>query len=229
MIWIQPPLNPALTSVDFVERAPAVLGRPQLALLRVERHAEAVPDAVGEDALNVAAHLVAERAEATSSSSSVSSRRRRRGRCRRRPVVLAVPSAHLKNGLSRGVLPSSLRRRMTPVRCASSGAGPPKSSSGTGPSRLFCVKPRRPLSPMMMYSFPSGPKRQHAAVVVAAQHRQRRIGHVVAVVLERAQADDVPVEGQRAAVPHETVHAIAEQRHVPRATSESAPVVLSVL
>ena len=61
-----------------------------------------------------------------------------------------------KNGLSRGVVPSSLRRRTTPVRWSLSGSGPPNSSSGIpgpkGPSSRFCVCPRRPLSPMMMNS-----------------------------------------------------------------------------
>jgi hypothetical protein len=55
---------------------------------------------------------------------------------------------------------------------------------------------------------------QYAAVVVAAQHGQRGISDVVAVVLERPQPDDVAVEGQRAAVPDEAVDAVAQQRNV---------------
>ena len=61
---------------------------------------------------------------------------------------------------------------------------------------------------------PVGAERQDPAVVISPQHRQRRVGHVVAVVLERAQPDDVLVEDQDAAVPPETVHAVAKQRDV---------------
>ena len=43
------------------------------------------------------------------------------------PPILA-PTA--KNGLSDGVLPSSFSRRITPVRWALSGCGPPNWSSG---------------------------------------------------------------------------------------------------
>ena len=57
------PVGSRPDAIDFVERAPTILGRPQLALLRVEGHAEAVADAIGKDALKVAAHLVSERAE----------------------------------------------------------------------------------------------------------------------------------------------------------------------
>jgi hypothetical protein len=65
---------------------------------------------------------------------------------------IAAPAA--KNGLSLGVEPSSLSRRIDPVRCASSGSGPPNWSSSipgpNGPSTRFWSCPRRPLSPMTM-------------------------------------------------------------------------------
>ena len=72
------------------------------------------------------------------------------------PLTLAAacpvkPVLALKKGLSVGTLPSSLRRSITPVRCASSGSGPPNWSSGTVPPLVtFCKNPRRPLSPMIM-------------------------------------------------------------------------------
>ena len=173
-------IEAAFDVVHLVERAPAVLSGPQVALLGVERHAETVANAICENA-------------------SAGWRRPRRQRPRR--CVDPNCSPDLWNGLSLGVLPSSLRRRMTPVRCALSGSGPPKSSSGTGPSRLFCVKPRRPLSPMMMYSLPSGPKRSTPPLWLPRSTGSVGSVYVVAIVLEGAQLDDVPVEGQRAAVP----------------------------
>ena len=113
-------------AVDLVERVVAVLLVPQNAGARVDGQSEAVADAVGEDLLDVRADLATDAA------------------------------AKWKNGLSRGVVPSSLRRRTTPVRWALSGSGPPNWSSGipgpNGPSSRFCVCPRRPLSPMMMNS-----------------------------------------------------------------------------
>ena len=64
---------------------------------------------------------------------------------------IAAPAA--KNGLSGGVVPSSLSRKITPVRWALSGAGPPNVSSTNGgvrngPLGRFCIQPRRPWSPM---------------------------------------------------------------------------------
>ena len=63
-----------------------------------------------------------------------------------------------KKGLSAGVVPSALRRSITPVKWALSGSGPPNWSSGTlgpgqsalGPHARFCIQPRRPTSPIMM-------------------------------------------------------------------------------
>jgi hypothetical protein len=52
-----------------------------------------------------------------------------------------------------------------------------------------------------------GPEPDHAPVVIAPQ-RLARIG------LERAEPDDVRVEGERRAVPREPVDAVSEQRHV---------------
>ena len=52
------------------------------------------------------------------------------------------------------------------------------------------------------------PELDHSAVVVAAPRRGRRLGGEGR--LQRPQPDDVPVERQRRAVPHEPVHPVAQ-------------------
>ena len=65
----------------------------------------------------------------------------------------------------------------------------------------------------------------HPAVVIAAPGRRRRFA--LEGWLQRPQLDDVLVERQRGAVPHEPVHPVAQERGL-ASTSVSAPVVLSV-
>ena len=60
MIWIQPPFKPDSTRLISSKAVVAVLLLPQVAAERVERHAEAVADAVGEDLLDVVADLAAD-------------------------------------------------------------------------------------------------------------------------------------------------------------------------
>ena len=55
MIWIQPPFIPGIDAIDFAEGIIAVLGLPEVAGERIERHAESVPVPVGEDLLDVRA------------------------------------------------------------------------------------------------------------------------------------------------------------------------------
>ena len=101
------------------------------------------------------------------------------------------------------------------MKCASSGAGPPNWSSvpgPNGPSRKVLQLPRRPLSPMMMYSLPSGPKRITPPSWLP--RRAGRFGLASAVSFWNARKhDDVAVERQRRAVPDEAIDTIAEQRH----------------
>ena len=187
-------LNPArvqsrVDALDLVEGVVAVDLDPQMPGEGVEGHAEAVADAVGEDLAEV------------------------RGRLRR-----ATRSAARQNGLSRGVEPSSFRRSTTPVRCA---------SSGCGPAELVVVARRRgalgqvlqPAATALVadddVQLAVGAEANDAAVVVAARIL-RRVALVRrlrrGVVLERAQRDQVAIEGERLAVPDESIDAIAEQR-----------------
>ena len=206
------PIGSRFDSIDFVERAPTILGRPQVALLRVEGHAEAVADAIGKDALKVAAHLVSERAETVTVS----------------VVFLFVVDLVLAVVTIVPIVSSAqLQERIVARRAA-------VVVEAEDHARQVRVIRRRPAKIIVRHrtrqivlreaaaaivadddvQLPIRAETEHAAVVIAPEHRQRRVGHVVPIVLERAQADDVLVEGQRAAIPHETVHAIAEQRHL---------------
>ena len=106
-------VHAGLDAVDLVEGVLAVLLVPEVAGVGIERHAEAVADAVGEDLLDVGADFAADRSH-------------------RRD----------QNGLSAGVDPSSFSRRITPVKCALSASGPPNWSSATVGPRPGRGRPR---------------------------------------------------------------------------------------
>ena len=109
---------------------------------------------------------------------------------------ISAPAA--KNGLSSGIEPSSLRRRITPVKLMSVGA----SASGR-----FWSWVRWFWSPMMMKSLPSCPN----TIGPASWLPRRRSSVSVSSVLLRS-CDDVHVPGQSRTVPHEAVDAVPEIR-----------------
>ena len=119
---------------------------------------------------------------------------------------MAAPAA--KNGLSLGTEPSSFRRRMAPVRWALSGCGPPNASSG-----MPAPKGRPPGS-----ASAATPHVAHQDVELAVRRSaapRRRDFHAAADRqprgLDSSQANDVAVEDERRAIPHEAVDPVPEQ------------------
>ena len=130
---------------------------PRACRRRIERHAEAVANAVREYLLQV----------------------------RAASPPIGAPAA--KNGLSVGVVPSSFRRRITPVRCALSGSGPPNWSSAIpGPWAVDEVLhlPAPAVVADEDVQLAVRAEADHAAVVVAARR-------LAGVLLEGAQPDQV--------------------------------------
>src|SRR5215216_1799870 len=121
----------------------------------------------------------------------------------------AAPSA--KNGLSVGVEPSSLSRTITPVRCASSGCGPPNWSSGMpGPNgpveQILRLAPATGVADDRV-QLVVGSEPEHAAVMVAARG-------LAGVLLEGAEPDDRTIEHQLRAGPPEPVDPVGD--HIDR-------------
>ena len=131
-----------------------------------------------------------------------------------------------QNGLSRGASPSSSSRMITPVRCRSSGSGPPNWSSPAGgvngPVARFCIWPRRPVSPTIAYSFPSGPKRMTPPSWLPRNARSRAQSS-----LEGPELDDVAGEDEPAVLPLEAVDPVAHQPHVAAAGAVGAGLALA--
>jgi hypothetical protein len=122
--------------------------------------------------------------------------------------------------LSDGVEPSAFRRRVTPVRCASSGWGPAELIVGDARGGRAVAQVLEPAAPTVVahedVELAVGAERDHAAVVVPS----RRLRGVAlagrnrsAVVLKRPEHDQVAVEHECGTVPAEAVDPVAEEGH----------------
>jgi len=110
----------------------------------------------------------------------------------------------LKNGLSAGVEPSSFKRRMKPVRCASSGSGPTKLIIGNRPELVVLQQPTAAIVAHQNVQLAVWTKPQYAAVMISTQG-------LIGISLVSAQLDQVAIKCQRRAVPNVTIDAIRQR------------------
>src|SRR5262249_3349910 len=119
----------------------------------------------------------------------------------------AAPAA--KNGLSAGVVPSSFKRRTTPVRWALSGSGAKLVVRYAGPKRAV-GKVLQLATPSVIadknVKLAIGSEPDYATIMIAALDR------IGGILLKRVEPDDIPIQRQSRTVPNEAVHSVSEQR-----------------